>query len=206
VSTASAQRTEFDVPPTDPIDLFRAWFDGAKQDGVREPGALALATADARGRPSNRIVQIIDVTGTDLVFTSHAGSRKGRDLAATGRASGVLYWRETSRQVVLTGPVHRMPDAESDALWDARPIGTHPMSPRTRARRSTTRRHCAPTPSTSPRAELRCRAPKAGQATCSHPTRWSSGRATRTDCTAGCATTGPAAAGPPDGSSPDPTP
>ncbi len=126
--TVSAPCTEFDVPPTDPIDLFRAWFDGAKQDGVREPGAFALATADAQGRTSNRIVQIIDVTGTGLVFTSHADSRKGRDLAATGRASGVLYWRETSRQVVLTGPVHRMPDAESDALWDARPVGTHPMS------------------------------------------------------------------------------
>lgn len=119
---------EFSAPPADPMGLVRAWFDGALDHGVREPGALALATADARRRTSNRIVQVLDVRATGLVFTSHAGSRKGRDLAATGWASGVLYWRETGQQVIVTGPTHPLPDAESDALWAARPVGTHPMS------------------------------------------------------------------------------
>lgn len=119
---------EFGTPPADPMGLFRAWFDGALAHGVREPGALALATADARGRPSNRIVQVLQVRTAGLVFTSHAGSRKGRELAATGWASGVLYWRETGRQAIVTGPVSPLPDAESDALWAARPAGTHPMS------------------------------------------------------------------------------
>jgi len=120
--------TEFDAPPADPMSLFRAWFDGAVEQGVREPGALALATADARGRASNRIVQVIGVRTAGLVFTSHADSRKGRDLAATGWASGVLYWRETGRQAIVAGPVAPLPDAESDALWAARPVSTHPMS------------------------------------------------------------------------------
>ena len=120
--------TEFDAPPTDPMSLFRAWFDGAVRQEVREPGALALATADARGRPSNRFVHVIDVRSTGVVFTSHAGSRKGRDLAATGWASGVLYWREIGRQAIVTGPVSPLPAAESDALWAARPVSTHPMS------------------------------------------------------------------------------
>ena len=120
--------TEFDAPPADPMSLFRAWFDGAVEQGVREPGALALATADARGCASNRIVQVLGVRTTGLVFTTHAGSRKGRDLAATGWASGVLYWREIGRQTILTGPVDPLPNAESDALWAARPVSTHPMS------------------------------------------------------------------------------
>ncbi|MGH3871880.1 MAG: phenazine biosynthesis FMN-dependent oxidase PhzG [Pseudonocardiaceae bacterium] len=120
--------TEFDVPPADPMSLFRAWFDGAVEHGVREPGALALATADAHSRVSNRIVQVIQIRAAGLVFTTHAGSRKGRDLAATGWASGVLYWRETGRQAVMTGPTSPLPAAESDALWAARPAGTHPMS------------------------------------------------------------------------------
>lgn len=120
--------TELDAPPADPMSLFRAWFDGAVEQGVREPGALALATADARGCASNRIVQVLGVRTTGLVFTTHAGSRKGRDLAATGWASGVLYWREIGRQAILTGPVDPLPDAESDALWAARPVSTRPMS------------------------------------------------------------------------------
>lgn len=120
--------SEFDEPPADPVALFRDWFAAAVQGGVREPGVVALATADAAGRTSNRAVQTIRITERGLVFTSHASSQKGRDLAATGWASGALYWRETQRQVVLTGPVERLSDAESDALWLARPPATHPMS------------------------------------------------------------------------------
>jgi len=110
------------------MGLVRAWFDSAVAQAVREPGALALGSADARGRASNRIVQLLAVRDTGLVFASHAGSRKGRDLAETGWASGVLYWREVGRQVIVSGPAYSLPDAESDSLWAARPIGTHPMS------------------------------------------------------------------------------
>lgn len=119
---------EFDAPPSDPVALFRDWFAGAADQGVQEPGALALATADERGRTSNRIVQVIEVRPEGPVFTSHTGSQKGRDLAATGWASGVLYWRETKQQLILTGPVDRLPDEEADALWAARSKDTHPMS------------------------------------------------------------------------------
>ena len=45
-----------------------------------------------------------------------------------GPNPGVLYWREVGRQVIVTGPTHPLPDEESDALWAARPVGTHPMS------------------------------------------------------------------------------
>lgn len=118
----------FTAPPAEPMGLLRAWFDRAVEERVREPGALALASADASGRASNRIVQVLDVRDTGLVFTSHADSRKGRDLAQTAWASGVLYWREAGRQVIVSGPTGPLPDEESEALWAARPPGAHPMS------------------------------------------------------------------------------
>lgn len=126
--TQRPEATEFSDPPAEPMGLVRAWFDSAVAHPVREPGAMALGSADASGHASNRIVQVLEVRDTGLVFASHAGSRKGRDLAETGWASGVLYWREAARQVVVTGPTKPLPDAESEALWAARPIGTHPMS------------------------------------------------------------------------------
>lgn len=119
---------EFDEPPADPVGLLRDWLRSATGYGVSEPGVLALATADTGGRTSNRMVQTIEITDRGLVFTSHTGSQKGCDIAATGWASGVLYWRETKQQVVLAGPVAQLPDAECDALWAARPPQTHPMS------------------------------------------------------------------------------
>ncbi len=86
------------------------------------------ATAGEDGRVSNRIVQLTALTDTGLVFTSHRGSRKARELAVRPWASGVLHWRETGRQVSISGPVEQLTDAESDALWAARPVTTHAMS------------------------------------------------------------------------------
>jgi dihydrophenazinedicarboxylate synthase len=119
---------EYDRPPAEPSGLLRGWLADATARGVREPRALALATADERARPSVRIVAITAVDAAGLVFLSHASSQKGRELAATGWASGVLYWRETGQQVVISGPVRRLGDTESDALWHARPVPLHAMS------------------------------------------------------------------------------
>ncbi len=119
---------EFDRPPADPVDLLRQWLATARESGVREPGALALATTDQDHRVASRIVALLDVTADGLVFTSHSGSRKGRQLAAIPWASGVLYWRETGQQIAVAGPVTLMSATESDALWDSRPPTTYPMS------------------------------------------------------------------------------
>ncbi len=120
--------TESATPPAEPIALARRWFTTAVEDGASEPGVLALATVSAAGRPSNRIVQTIRFTDRGLVFASYTTSPKGRDIAATGWASGVLYWRETRRQVILTGQVEQLSDAGSDELWSARAPRLHPMS------------------------------------------------------------------------------
>jgi dihydrophenazinedicarboxylate synthase len=120
--------TEFTAPPAEPMGLVRAWFESAREAAVRDPQHMALATADARGRASNRVVAVIEVRDAGLVFASHDGSPKTRDLAETGWASGVLHWREVNRQVIVSGPAYALPAADADALWAARDVGTHPMS------------------------------------------------------------------------------
>ncbi|WP_371565654.1 phenazine biosynthesis FMN-dependent oxidase PhzG [Streptomyces canus] len=127
-STLPRPAEEFTTPPAEPMELLQAWFDSAVANAIREPGALALATVDARGHASNRIVQVLEVRSTGLVFASHSDSRKGRDLAETAWASGVFYWREAGRQLSVSGPTRPLPDEESEALWAARPVNTHPMS------------------------------------------------------------------------------
>ncbi|MFG3284221.1 phenazine biosynthesis FMN-dependent oxidase PhzG [Streptomyces sp. NPDC048111] len=123
---------EYEQPPSQPLPLVRDWLREARETGVREPSALALATADARGRASSRVVAITEVTDLGVVFTSHSGSQKGRELAETGWASGLLYWRETGQQIILSGPVVLLSDAECDALWSARAVPLHAMSTVTR--------------------------------------------------------------------------
>src|SRR2546430_10169653 len=103
------------------MGLVQSWLADATARAVREPRALALATADRRGRASNRIVAITSVDDRSLVFTTHTGSQKGREMAATSWASGLLYWRETRQQIILSRPAPPVSDAQADALWDAPP-------------------------------------------------------------------------------------
>ncbi|MFC9914465.1 phenazine biosynthesis FMN-dependent oxidase PhzG [Streptomyces sp. NPDC059862] len=141
---------EYHVPPADPMALLVRWLERSVDLGVREPRALALATADARGRTSSRIVVLGSVTEHGIDFVTHADSRKGRELAENPWASGALYWRETSQQITLAGPVRRMPDAHAETLWRARPVFTHAMS--------TVSRQSRPLDSLADVAELRARA------------------------------------------------
>ena len=111
---------EFDSPPPDPLPLLERWLRDADGRGVREPRALALATADAEGRPSSRILLLKQATPF-LVFSGSYESRKDRDLAANPRAAGTLYWRETLQQVTIEGSVRKLGEEESDALFAERP-------------------------------------------------------------------------------------
>lgn len=111
---------EFDNPPEDPLPLLERWLQLADERGVREPRALALATADAEGKPSSRIL-LLKQTTPALVFSGSYESRKGRELDVNPRAASTLYWRETMQQITVEGPVRRLAEAESDAIFGERP-------------------------------------------------------------------------------------
>ncbi|MDV7938401.1 phenazine biosynthesis FMN-dependent oxidase PhzG, partial [Pseudomonas aeruginosa] len=122
--TIEAPFPEFEAPPANPMEVLRNWLERARRYGVREPRALALATVDGQGRPSTRIVVIAELGERGVVFATHADSQKGRELAQNPWASGVLYWRESSQQIILNGRAERLPDERADAQWLSRPYQT----------------------------------------------------------------------------------
>jgi dihydrophenazinedicarboxylate synthase len=111
---------EFDDPPPDPLKLLGRWVERAWELGVREPQALALSTASPQGKPSVRTV-LLKAVEPALVFAFPGHSRKARELEANPWAAGTLYWRETTQQVVVEGPVRQMSETESDELFAERP-------------------------------------------------------------------------------------
>ncbi|WP_265444752.1 phenazine biosynthesis FMN-dependent oxidase PhzG [Flexivirga meconopsidis] len=127
-ATRPAEFPEYQSPPSDPMPLLHRWIERAAELGVREPLALALATVDASGHPSSRIVVVGEVTNAGLVIATHSTSRKAQDVRSNERASGVLYWRETSQQLQFEGRMIALDEASSDRLWDKRPTFTHAMT------------------------------------------------------------------------------
>lgn len=108
---------------SDPISKLVEWIDDAGGMEQIEAVAMCLATADAAGKPSARIVLLrgLDVRGLRF-YTSYL-SRKGRELTENPRAAAVLYWPHLHRQVRVEGEVSPLDEHESDEYFNARPRG-----------------------------------------------------------------------------------
>jgi pyridoxamine 5'-phosphate oxidase len=104
----------------DPHLLFEDWFAEAR---VREPHdaeAMALATADAAGRPSVRMVLLKGHDERGFVFYTNSHSRKGEELAANARAALLFHWKSLRRQVRIEGAVSPVSPIEADAYFASR--------------------------------------------------------------------------------------
>lgn len=115
---------DFDVVGSDPMALFGRWFEEAAramQGKGRDPNAMALGTADARGRPSCRIVLLKGFDRRGFVFYTNYGSRKAGELEANPWASLTFWWDELDRQVRVEGRTEQTDRAASAAYFASRP-------------------------------------------------------------------------------------
>ena len=107
----------------DPVELYTRAAERARQHGI-DTAPVALATADATGRPSVRIVLIRHVDERGFVFHTNYNSRKAADLEQNPRAALCFHWPTLEEQIRVEGPVERIADAESDAYFEGRPRGS----------------------------------------------------------------------------------
>ena len=108
----------------DPLARFREALDRAREMERADPTAMALATADDRGRPSARMVLLKDVDARGFVFFTNRESRKGVELEQNPFAALCLHWPVLGQQVRVEGPVERLSDADSDAYFASRARGS----------------------------------------------------------------------------------
>jgi len=108
----------------DPMKQFGVWMVEAIHAQVPEPTAMTLATADAKGRPSARIVLLKGMDPRGFVFYTNYDSRKGRELAANPQAALTFMWKELERQVRIEGKVEKVTAEESQAYYATRPLGS----------------------------------------------------------------------------------
>ena len=108
----------------DPIEKFHAVLARASDGAPFDPVAVTLATADASGRPSARIVLLRGVDARGFVFYTNYQSRKSLELEVNPFAALCCYWPWLDEQVRVEGRVERVSDAESDAYFAGRPHGS----------------------------------------------------------------------------------
>jgi pyridoxamine 5'-phosphate oxidase len=105
---------------TDPLALFDQWFTEARASEINDPEAMALATADAAGQPSVRMVLLKGHGADGFVFYTNEQSAKGEQLEANPRAALLFHWKSRRRQVRIEGRVERVTSSEADAYFASR--------------------------------------------------------------------------------------
>ena len=108
----------------DPLARVRDALARAREVERADPTAMALATADERGRPSVRMVLLKDVDARGLVFFTNRESRKGVELEQNPFAAICLHWPTLGEQVRVEGPVELISDADSNAYFASRARGS----------------------------------------------------------------------------------
>ncbi|WP_337996176.1 pyridoxamine 5'-phosphate oxidase [Oleispirillum naphthae] len=111
-------------PWPEPFGLFAAWMKEAAAKETNDPEAMNLATVDAEGRPSSRMVLLKAVDDRGFVFYTNLESRKGGEIAGNPHVALCFHWKSLRRQVRVEGPVEPVTAEEADAYFASRARGS----------------------------------------------------------------------------------
>jgi len=112
------------APLAEPFTRFAEWLAQAiaqlPSACFPDPNAMSLATVDAEGRPSNRIVLLKAHDERGFVFYTNYEGRKGRELLANPSCALCFHWPPLERQVRIEGRAEPVSGAEADAYFASR--------------------------------------------------------------------------------------
>lgn len=110
--------------PENPMILFEEWFEEATMADLSEPNAMVLATANARGIPSARVVLLKEINEHGFVFFTNYESKKSSQILENPHVALVFDWHEIERQVRIEGVAEKVSEADSDTYFHSRPLNS----------------------------------------------------------------------------------
>ena len=108
----------------EPFTLFQRWYDEATEKEIDVPSAMSVATVDADGRPSSRMVLLKNHGRSGFVFYTNLESRKADEIAANPCVSLLFLWKSLKRQVRIEGTASQVDEATADAYFATRDRGS----------------------------------------------------------------------------------
>jgi pyridoxamine 5'-phosphate oxidase len=104
------------------LDTFVQLLDEATATGEPEPTAMSLATVDAAGRVSSRIVLLKGADERGFRFYTNYESDKGSQLEAHAQVALCFHWKQLRNavQVRVEGLARKVQPEESDAYFATR--------------------------------------------------------------------------------------
>lgn len=117
----SKKRLKPELLHDNPIVQFELWLKEALKAEVPEATALCLASVNADGQPSTRMLLLKDIIEEGFIFYTNYRSQKSKELEENPKCAINFYWPELERQVNIQGEVKKVDQDISDAYFRTRP-------------------------------------------------------------------------------------
>jgi len=118
---AKLERADLDE---NPFKQFENWFNFALEKKVAEPNAMTLATVNAEGQPSARIVLLKGFGENGFIFYTNYDSIKGKDMQVNPNVALVFCWLDLHKQIRIEGKVEKLSAEKSEEYFQSRPKGS----------------------------------------------------------------------------------
>jgi len=105
---------------TDPFSLFESWYAEARTTELNDSNAMTIATTDAEGQPSARMVLLKGHGPDGFVFYTNQQSRKAGDIAENPKGAILFHWKSLRRQIRIEGHISTVADDLADAYFATR--------------------------------------------------------------------------------------
>lgn len=109
--------------PDNPFDFFNDWFEEAASQEINDPNAMSLATVNAHGQPSVRMVLLKGQPTKGFTFFTNLESRKAQDIKNNPHVGLCFHWKSLQRQIRIEGVAQEVDSAEADTYFASRPVG-----------------------------------------------------------------------------------
>ena len=107
---------------SDPFVIAQQWLDAAGKTEPNDPNAIALSSVDESGMPNVRMVLLKEIELDAFVFYTNYESRKGQEIAQSGKAAFVLHWKSLARQIRVRGVASKEDGPIADSYYKSRSL------------------------------------------------------------------------------------
>jgi pyridoxamine 5'-phosphate oxidase len=115
------QRNSLKTVAADPLQQFQQWFEQAQKTLPNElVNAMALATVNADGQPSMRMVLLKQFNENGFVFFTNYDSRKGQDIADESKVALLFWWEQLAWQIRVEGVAEKISAEDSQQYFQSR--------------------------------------------------------------------------------------
>ncbi|MDC2992353.1 pyridoxamine 5'-phosphate oxidase [Pelagibacteraceae bacterium] len=109
---------------SNPMTLFKEWFESAKKSEINDPNAMNLATISSNGKPSSRIVLLKSFSDKGFVFYTNSKSKKGKAIENNNNVALNFHWKSLQKQIRIEGTVNLIENYVADQYYNSRPLGS----------------------------------------------------------------------------------